>query len=47
MKPTAGQFKNHLKEKIKETSKTSYGKNELALFIEETYAEFIEEYLED
>ena len=35
-------FKNYLKEIIKGGSKTTYGKNELILFIEELYAVFLE-----
>ena len=46
MPPTARDFKEFLKKALKENSKTSWGKNELALFIEETYSEFVEGYLE-
>jgi hypothetical protein len=38
----ARPFKNYLKTMIKDKPKTTYGKNELALFIEEIYAEFLE-----
>ena len=47
MRPAAGAFKNFLQEELKENNKTSWGKNELALFIEKVYSDFIERYLED
>jgi len=47
MKPSARDFKDHLREVLRAHRKTSWGKRELELFIEEVYAEFIERYLED
>ena len=47
MKPSARDFKNHLREVLRICQKTSWDKVELDLFIEEVYAEFIERYLED
>ena len=47
MKPSAKNFKDHLREELKNNPKTSWGKNELSLYIEEVYSEFIEIYLED
>jgi len=47
MKPRAKDFKDELIRVIEGSSKTSYGKKELALFIEQTYSEFLERHLED
>jgi transcriptional regulator len=46
MTPSAGDLKRVLVTKIKEGNKTAYGKNELILFIEETYSNFIELWIE-
>jgi len=45
MERTSHDFKNYLKRKISENPKTSWGRNQLFLFIEETYSEFVEENL--
>jgi len=47
MQPRVKDFKDHLKKAIKEGIKTSWEKNELVLFVEEVYSDFIERYLED
>lgn len=47
MKPTAKVLKDHLINVIDENSKTTYGKKELVLFIQEQYADLLERYLED
>lgn len=47
MKPTASAFKKELKEAIENGGKTTYGKRELLLFIEEVYSYYLERYLED
>jgi len=46
MKPTAKQFKDYLREVIASNLNTSWEKTELALFVEETYSDFIERYLD-
>jgi hypothetical protein len=46
-KPKAGDFKDMLKNYIKNSSRTSYGNNELQLLIEELYSSYIEVCLED
>lgn len=46
MKLTAKQFKEELVEEIRNAPKTSYGKNELILRINEIYADFLERYIE-
>lgn len=45
MSPTARSFKEFLKEALKSNPKTSWGKDELILFIEESYSQFVEQYL--
>ena len=42
----AKNFKDILVEALKKNPKTSWGKNELAEFIKDTYTNFIERYLE-
>jgi hypothetical protein len=42
----AKYFKDTLVEALKENPKTSWGKNELEVFIKDTYTDFIERYLE-
>lgn len=44
-KPSAKVFKDYLIQALKD-NKTSWGKNELILFITQTYAEYIERYVE-
>jgi len=46
MKPTARVFKDYLISALKE-GKTSWGKNELILFITKIYAEYLERYIEE
>lgn len=46
MKPTARDFKDHLKEVLIANSKPSWEKDELILYIEETYSDLIECYME-
>ena len=45
-KPSAKVFKEYLITALKEKGKTSWGKNELILFITMTYAEYLERYVE-
>jgi len=46
MKPTARDFKDELLRELKENPKTSWGKTELVLYINEVYGEFLERYVE-
>lgn len=46
-KPRAKEFKEFLRAYFKKAQKTSYGKNELALLIEELYAIFLDKFMED
>ena len=47
MKITAREFKEHLKRMFEENKKTTWGKKELALYIEEVYSSFLERYMEE
>ena len=44
MTPTAKEFKDEIIKRLKE-GKTSWGKNELILFVNEAYAAFLERFM--
>ena len=46
MIPSARAFKQQLKSSIMEESKTTYGKKELILYIEEIYSQLLEWFIE-